>query len=66
MLRSAPRIKQKERKKLKPRKLQHVDRKKTYTKVSQKFCNIFVCASLGRVYHVTKAVKTIVGNHCVY
>ena len=34
----------------------------TNFRVSQKFCNILVRASLGRVYYVTEAVQVIVGT----
>ena len=32
-------------------------RKKEYTRINQRFCNISVCAGLQRVYHVTEAVQ---------
>ena len=31
--------------------------------VNQKFCNIFVCDSLRKVYHVTEAVLAVVGSY---
>ena len=33
-----------------------------YTWMSEKFCNIFVCASLWHVYHMTKAVQVMLGT----
>ena len=33
-------------------------------RMSQKFCNILVCASLWHVYHVTKAVQAMEGTLC--
>ena len=36
------------------------------TKVSQKFCNILVYASLQCIYHVTKAVLAVEGTLCVW
>ena len=33
-----------------------------YISVNQKFCNILVYASLQEVYHMTKAVQTVVGS----
>ena len=37
-----------------------------FTRLSQKFCNIFACASLLKVYHVTWAVQVVVGTSCGY
>ena len=36
------------------------------TRVSPKFCNILIYASLQHIYHLTKAVQAMEGTHCSY
>ena len=35
-----------------------------YMRMSQKFCNNFVCACLSSIYRGTEAVKVTLGTHC--
>ena len=34
------------------------------TTMSQKFCNILVCACLKCIYHITEAVQAMEATHC--
>ena len=32
--------------------------------MSQKFCNIFICANTQHIYQMTKSVQPVEGMHC--